>query len=118
MAFESAPGIDSQRGAYNRQSFAKVQRTRQTLLGEHNGLSDFFVPVIKWREVVAILAVGPFARSRATGAEIQERWRKLTGRQGHPSDPFFAGYFGRRRWPPSYSMPLRRRRSAACWKIG
>jgi len=92
MAFESAPGIDSQRGAYNRRSFAKVQRTRQTLLGEHNGLSDFFVPVVKRREVVAILAVGPFARSRATGAEIQERWRKLTGRQGHPSDPFFASY--------------------------
>ncbi|HEV8247256.1 MAG TPA: AraC family transcriptional regulator [Polyangiaceae bacterium] len=92
MAFESAPGIDSQRGPYNRRSFAKVQRTRLTLQGEHNGFSDFFVPVVKGREVVAILTVGPFARSRATAAEIQERWRKLTGRPGHPSDPFFAGY--------------------------
>jgi AraC-like DNA-binding protein len=92
MAFESAPGIDSQRGPYNRRSFAKVHRTRQTVLGEHNGFSDFFVPVVKGREVVAILAVGPFARSRTTAAEIQERWRKLTGRLGHPSDPFFAGY--------------------------
>jgi AraC-like DNA-binding protein len=92
MEFESAPGIDSGRGPYNERSFATVKRGHQTLLGEHNGLSDFFVPIIEGREVVAILAVGPFARRRPTAADIQERWSTLTGRQGHSSDPNFAGY--------------------------
>lgn len=92
MDFEPAPGIDSGRVPYNNRSFATVKRRRATLLGEHNGLSDFFVPITWKREVVAILVVGPLARHRPTAADIQERWRSLTGRQGHPSDPHFAGY--------------------------
>ena len=43
-------------------------------------------------KTVAILATGPFADARPTSAEILERWRWLTGRQGHPSDPEFAHY--------------------------
>jgi AraC-like DNA-binding protein len=90
--FEVAPGIDSGRRSYNERSFATVKRSHATLLGEHNGLSDFFVPITREREIVAILVVGPFARHRPTAADIQDRWRSLTGRQGHPSDPHFAGY--------------------------
>jgi hypothetical protein len=56
------------------------------------GLSDLFVPILSLGRVVAVLVAGPFVTVRATGVEILERWRSLTGREGHPSDPEFASY--------------------------
>ncbi|HEV8244465.1 MAG TPA: AraC family transcriptional regulator, partial [Polyangiaceae bacterium] len=40
----------------------------------------------------AILITGPFATARPTSAEILERWRGLSGRQGNPADPEFSDY--------------------------
>jgi AraC-like DNA-binding protein len=90
--FEAVHDTDGLRSAYNRRSFAEVARTRRPLCGEHAGFSDFFVPIVKRNQVVAVLVVGPFGRVRPTAAGILERWRTLTGRQGHPADPEFAGY--------------------------
>jgi AraC-like DNA-binding protein len=70
----------------------EVKRSRRAHRGEHAGFSDFFVPIVKGPEVVAVLVVGPFARARPTAADVLARWRTLTGRQGHPADPEFAGY--------------------------
>ena len=44
------------------------------------------------KQVVAVLVAGPFAEKRSTSTDILERWRHLTGRQGHPADPEFASY--------------------------
>jgi len=90
--FEAVYDADGLRSAYNRKNFEEVQRTRRPVRGEHAGFSDFFVPIVKDREVVAVLVVGPFGRTRPTAAGILGRWRTLTGRQGHPADPEFAGY--------------------------
>jgi AraC-like DNA-binding protein len=90
--FESVYDADGLRSAYNGRSFAEVKRTRRVLCGEHAGFSDYFVPIVKDDEMVAVLVVGPFGRARPTAAGILERWRTLTGRQGHPADPEFAGY--------------------------
>jgi AraC-like DNA-binding protein len=50
------------------------------------------VPIVAEDEVVAVLVTGPFAVARPSGKDILERWRGLTGRQGHLADPQFAAY--------------------------
>jgi len=84
--------VESHRWAYNGRLFAKVTKQRTPIRGTHAGYSDLFVPVTVSGKVVAVLVVGPFADERPSSASILERWRKLTGRQGHPSDPEFATY--------------------------
>jgi AraC-like DNA-binding protein len=82
--------VDS-RWKYNAQCLDRARRTGATVIGEHNGLRDFFVPV-SGKPVRAVVVSGPFARARPTSAELLERWRALTGLQGHPSGPEFSNY--------------------------
>src|SRR5262249_48149584 len=44
------------------------------------------------RSVHAVVVSGPVATSVPTTADVLERWRSLTGRQGHPSDPEFSHF--------------------------
>ena len=48
------------------------------------------MPIVVRGKVEAFLVVGPFATARPTSAEILERWRELTGQQGHAADLEFA----------------------------
>jgi len=93
-SFEDEHGVESRRGPYNERHFAKVHRSKKSILGEHAGFHDLFVPVIAGGRVVAVLVVGPFLVARPTSSDVLSRWRVLTGRQGHPSDPQFAAYLG------------------------
>jgi AraC-like DNA-binding protein len=90
--FEIQHGIEVERSRHNARSFRRVRRDRDLVVGEHAGLVDFFLPVMKGNRVLAILAVGPVARERPTTAAILERWRWLTGRHGNPVDPEFSHY--------------------------
>jgi two-component system, response regulator YesN len=92
MPFEDEHGREAERGPYNDRMFAEAKRSKRIVRGEHAGYSDYFVPVMLDKKVVAILAVGPFALARSTSTDILERWRWITGRQGHPTDPEFAAY--------------------------
>jgi AraC-like DNA-binding protein len=91
-AFEAEHGKDGERGAYNGRCFAAVLREKKILRGEHAGYSDLFVPLVVRGRVVGVLTTGPFALARPTSVDVLERWRWLTGRQGHPADPEFASY--------------------------
>jgi AraC-like DNA-binding protein len=91
-SFEHTHGLGSERYTYNDSSVERVRQEKKVLLTEHAGFSDFFVPVGPKNNVEAILVTGPFARSRPTTTDVLERWRWLTGRQGHPADPEFAHY--------------------------
>jgi AraC-like DNA-binding protein len=91
MSFEMEHGALDGRWKYNTLCLDRARRTGATVLGEHNGLLDFFVPVVG-KPVRAVVVSGPFAEARPTSAELLERWRALTGRQGHPSDPEFSNY--------------------------
>jgi AraC-like DNA-binding protein len=75
---------------YNKRCLTQARRTGTTVLGEHRGFCDLFVPVVRDGEVRAFLITGPFVRQRATATEILTLWRELTGRQGHLADPEFA----------------------------
>jgi AraC-like DNA-binding protein len=90
--FELEHGVEKKREAYNTRSFAQVFEHKRAVRGEHAGFADLFAPIFLRGKVVAILVAGPFARGRPTSAAVFERWRWLTGRQGHPSDPEFARY--------------------------
>lgn len=90
--FELEHGVEHERDKYNLRCINEARRTKKPVRSTHAGLSDLFVPIVVRDKTVAILATGPFATSRPTSAEILERWRWLTGRQGHPSDPEFAHY--------------------------
>jgi len=92
MLFESGHGHAPDRYAHNARSFARVKREGEPVLAENAGFSDFFVPVANENGVQAILVVGPLATRRPTSGDLLKRWRWLTGRNGHPSDPEFAHY--------------------------
>ena len=76
----------SERYTYNDASVERVRQEKKMLLTEHAGFSDFFVPVGREESGEAILVTGPFALRRPTSTDVLERWRWLTGRQGHPAD--------------------------------
>jgi AraC-like DNA-binding protein len=90
--FEQEHGREHERDKYNVRCMTEARDTKAIVRGEHAGLSDLFVPIVVGAHVPAVLAVGPYQRSRPTSAEILARWRFITGRQGHPADPEFAYY--------------------------
>jgi len=90
--FEFEHGKEVARYAYNEKSLMLVQREGRTVLGRHAGFCDLFVPVRMHGEMTAVLVVGPFATAAPTSADVLSRWRAMTGRQGHPTDPEFAAY--------------------------
>lgn len=90
--FELEHDVDGRRGAYNLESFDWVLRHRRTLRGEHAGFSDFFVPIMRGEQIVAILVAGPFGRARLSAEVVLERWQRLSGREGHTGDPDFRAY--------------------------
>jgi AraC-like DNA-binding protein len=85
-------GVEGQRADYNARMLGEVRRKRRSVLGSHAGFSDWFVPIFVKGKVEAILVTGPFTTARPTSTDFLERWRWLTGRQGHPADPEFAYY--------------------------
>jgi AraC-like DNA-binding protein len=92
ITFEYVHGLAPERYAYNADSVGKVERSGKVLLGDHAGFSDLFVPVGPKGNVEAVLISGPLGRRRPTAADLLERWRALTGREGHLSDPEFSHY--------------------------
>jgi AraC-like DNA-binding protein len=90
--FEVEHGRELERDRYNVHCMTAARSKREMVRGAHAGLSDLFVPIVVGDRVPAVLAVGPFERSRPTTTEILARWRWITGRQGHPADPEFAYY--------------------------
>jgi AraC-like DNA-binding protein len=92
LKFEEDYGLQGNRYAYNRSCFERVRRTKSSLLAEHAGLSDLFVPIIVAGKVEATLTVGPFMTAHPSHQNVLERWRALSGGQGHHSDPKFVRY--------------------------
>jgi AraC-like DNA-binding protein len=92
MRIEDDYGFEGDRFAYNDRCFSTVRRTKSSLIAEHRGLTDLFVPVVLGQKLEAILAVGPFMTKRPTHADIVGRWRNLSGQQAHHADPKFARY--------------------------
>jgi AraC-like DNA-binding protein len=90
--FEIEHGRDAERYRYNERCLARVRREGRAVLGQHAGLSDLFVPIVVGGTLTAVLVAGPFLTSRPSAADVMSRWRRLTGRQGHPEDPEFAYY--------------------------
>jgi AraC-like DNA-binding protein len=91
-SFELEHGVELGRDRYNARCFARARKQRAPVLGSHAGYCDWFVPIVLRGRVEAFLVVGPFATARPRSTEILERWRVLTGQQGHPADPEFAHY--------------------------
>jgi AraC-like DNA-binding protein len=91
-AFELEHGVLLERGPHNERCFERARRERSTVIGQHAGFHDMFVPVCEGRRVRGFVVTGPFAIAHPTSTDILERWRFLTGRQGHPADPEFSRY--------------------------
>ena len=91
-AFEIAHGAEMPRWAYNDRCYRQVLRKKKGVLGVHAGFSDLFVPVADGGQVKGVLVAGPFSVTRPTSAEVMDRWRWLSGRQGRSGDPDFSEY--------------------------
>jgi AraC-like DNA-binding protein len=92
VTFELEHGVLLERGPHNERCFERSRRERATVIGEHAGFHDMFVPICEGARVRGFVVTGPFATVRPTSTDILERWRFLTGRQGHPADPEFSRY--------------------------
>jgi AraC-like DNA-binding protein len=92
VSFELEHGVENPRIGYNDRSMKEVLRRRSAVIGKYAGFSDLFVPVTRNKQVCAILVAGPFGTAPPTSGEILDRWRGLTARHGHLSDPEFASY--------------------------
>jgi AraC-like DNA-binding protein len=92
VPFELEHGRDRDRSEYNATQLGEVRRLRKTVRAEHAGYTDLFVPILARGRAQGILVTGPFATARPASADVLSRWRWLTGRQGHPSDPEFGAY--------------------------
>jgi AraC-like DNA-binding protein len=92
VTFEIEHGVLIERGPHNERGFARARRDRSTAVVKHAGFHDMFVPIVDDAGVHGFVVTGPFATARPTSTELLERWRFLTGRQGHPADPEFSRY--------------------------
>jgi AraC-like DNA-binding protein len=92
LAFELAHGKGPERNAHNDLCTDRARREKRSVLGHHAGLADFFVPILVDGAVVGTVVCGPFATARPTSTDMLERWRWITGRHGHPSDPEFSHF--------------------------
>ncbi|HEV8246353.1 MAG TPA: hypothetical protein VGP93_11320, partial [Polyangiaceae bacterium] len=90
--FESLYGADHKRSRSNDRHLKSARDRRKSVRGENSGYSDLFVPILTRGEVAGVLVSGPFASERPTSSDILSRFKALSGRRGHPSDPVFAAY--------------------------
>jgi AraC-like DNA-binding protein len=93
-SFEIEHQVDSRRWSYNTRCIHRVARENKLVVGEHAGFYDLFAPVPTGAGVGGVLVAGPVAQSRASGADILQRWRRLASARGRPSDPGLAEYVG------------------------
>jgi AraC-like DNA-binding protein len=91
-SFELDRGVEAKRVAYNERSLKEAMKKRRPVLGHYLGFWDMFVPILGDGSIQQMLATGPFSRHRCTSSDILDRWRSLSGRHGHLSDPQFAHY--------------------------
>jgi AraC-like DNA-binding protein len=89
---EAQNGLIADRYAYNGRCIRRVEREAESIIGEHAGYQDLFVPLRRNGQGSGVLVAGPFSRKRPTGGEIVERWRILTHRQAQLADPEFSEY--------------------------
>jgi AraC-like DNA-binding protein len=92
LAFETQHGRETERTSYNSRCLDRAWSSRTTVVAEHSGFTDLFVPVCFRGRSRAVLAAGPFSTARPTSAEMTAHWRTLTGRQADPKDPEFSKY--------------------------
>jgi AraC-like DNA-binding protein len=91
-SFELDRGVEAKRVAYNERCLKEAAKKRRPVLGAYLGFWDLFVPIVGQGSIQQMLATGPFSRQRPTSSDILDRWRSLSGRHGHLSDPQFAHY--------------------------
>jgi AraC-like DNA-binding protein len=89
---EAEQGAQPLRHRYNERCLAEVKSTRRMLRGEHGGFHDVFLPITTRGVLRAILIVGPVASGRPSGAEVAERWFRMTRVPCRLADPGFARY--------------------------
>ena len=92
LEFEQEHSKDADRSAYNQRHLAQAVRSRKAVWGQSAGFYDLFVPISIRAQVAGVLVTGPFCLERPTAEAIEEKWRILTGRTAHLSDPQFAAY--------------------------
>jgi len=92
LDFEVEHAAEIERWSYNDRCLLEARQGGKTVLGQHRGLTDLFVPVRVGSEVVAVIVIGPFSTIQPSSAAILERWAALTGRKGDVSDPEFATF--------------------------
>jgi AraC-like DNA-binding protein len=90
--FEYEHGVESLRWAYNDRHTRAAAEQRKMIVGRHAGYCDLFVPIVISGQVAAVLVTGPFAIARPTSTNVIERWKRVRGRHGRPSDPEFFAY--------------------------
>jgi AraC-like DNA-binding protein len=91
VSVEWARGAERKRGLHNTRSIRLVRLTGKSVVREHSGFFDLFVP-IGTRAKFGVLVAGPFALRRPTSSDLLSLWRELTGSHGRATDPEFVHF--------------------------
>jgi AraC-like DNA-binding protein len=103
ILFELAYRVEKRRETHNGRSMALVRRTGRPVVAQHAGFFDLYAPVAG---TPMMLVTGPFAVARPTSADVQARWRWLTGTQARAGDPELAHYLAMTLATPTFEGPL------------
>jgi AraC-like DNA-binding protein len=89
--FEVSLRAELPRWRYNTKVLGRARAERRTILGEHAGFHDLFVPIVG-KTVEHFLVAGPFLRKRPTSADIAERWFAISHTRASLADSAFVRY--------------------------
>jgi AraC-like DNA-binding protein len=90
-SLELARGLERKRELHNARSIELARRSGRSVLAEHSGYYDLFVP-IGAQGRFGCLVTGQFALRRPGSSELLSVWRDLTGTHGRASDPEFSHF--------------------------
>ena len=97
------------RWRYNTRCIREACTTGRSVLGEHRGTHDWFVPV---GGPNTVLVAGPFLLRPSTRDDVVRRWRAVSHGSAHVTDPAFSRYlsmtFATPTLPGALSDDLRR----------
>jgi AraC-like DNA-binding protein len=92
LDYDHMYGKRENRLKFNIESFKKILKEKKTFCGTRNGLSDFFVPILKNGEVIGFLELGDFLKKVPTREMLLKQWKDLTGYEASDSNVDFLRY--------------------------
>ncbi len=92
IEFDDIFGKREERQAFNRIYIHKTLRDGKTYCGTQNGLSSFFVPIVRDGKAIGVLQSGVFLKKSPDKGSLLKQWEKLSEAKPQEFEPDFSRY--------------------------